>query len=283
VALTLPSKYGSQVQRQAETGTACDAKGISPLSVDDPMTAKERLAQSGRGVHVWPIRIPASDDGLTWLCSLLTGDERKRAARFTPTRLRRSFIITRGILRTLLGRYIDLAPAAVPLCYGINGKPSLAIPSQNHFNMSHSGDLAVFAFTTGCEVGVDVELMRPLLRSQDLAESFFSPDEVLQLHGLSVDQRERAFFLCWTRKEAYIKATGRGLAAPLHEFAVNLGLNEPPRLLHIGHDRLLAESWTIHNLDIDPAYAGALAYRDAPRPIVVFPTLYPVNLLEQQE
>ncbi|WP_321473468.1 4'-phosphopantetheinyl transferase superfamily protein [uncultured Paludibaculum sp.] len=232
-----------------------------------------------RVVQLWTVRLLVSEEALARLYPLLTKDEKSRAKGFSFLHLQQSFVLTRGVLRMLLGSYADMAPHAVPLAYGPCGKPTIAIPNHIDFNLSHSGTLAVFAFTNGLEIGIDLEQIRPFSDIQDLASRFFCADEVIELQNVPPPDRERAFFLCWTRKEAYLKAIGDGLATPLDGFAVALKPDDPARLLHVGYDPKAAEAWTLHNLELSPGYAGALAYRGAPRPVHVFPLLDVDHLL----
>jgi 4'-phosphopantetheinyl transferase len=231
-----------------------------------------------RRVEVWFMRTDAGADDVRRFHSALSTDERERAARFRFARHREAFITARGSLRMLLSRYIGGTPEEVSFVYGSQGKPSCA-DSAIHFNLSHSGGLAVFAFSRAGDLGVDIEEIHPIPDLMDLAQRFFCPDEVRDLAALAEPQREHAFFLCWTRKEACIKATGNGLLTMLSNFRVSVEPDAPPRFLHFEGD-VGAESWTLHNLDRPAGYAGALAYCDDPRPIVVSPVLSPEWLLE---
>ncbi|MGI8990834.1 MAG: 4'-phosphopantetheinyl transferase family protein, partial [Bryobacteraceae bacterium] len=226
---------------------------------------------TGRGVHVWPFRIYGSDALAAEFLKVLSPDERERAARFRFERLQRSFILTRGALRILLGHYLETSPAGIQFEYGAKGKPHLAAPSRIEFNVSHSGELALFAFTLDCELGVDVEQIRPMPDMRAIAAQFFHEEEAAELMTLPASRREHAFFLCWTRKEAYIKAIGDGLSAPLDGFRVTLRPGEPARFIHLARDTDAAATWTLHDLDLDLQYAAALAYRDSPRPLLPQP------------
>ena len=124
-------------------------------------------------MHVWTVRQQAADPVVARFESLLTPDERERAARFLFDHLRRSFIIARGALRVLLGRYLDTDPAGIRFAYGEKGKPTLSQPARVRFNVSHSGGLALYALTLDCEIGVDVEQMRPLTDLWEIASRFF--------------------------------------------------------------------------------------------------------------
>ena len=137
----------------------------------------------------------------------------------------------------------------------------------------------MFAFTPHCEIGVDVEQIRPLSEMQNIADRFFCSEEAAELMSLTANQREHAFFLCWTRKEAYIKAIGDGLSAPLNDFRVTVQPGQPARFIHIAHNANDAKNWTLSDLELAPNYAAALAYRDSERPVVVSPVIDPAELL----
>ena len=141
----------------------------------------------------------------------------------------------------------------------------------------------MFAFTHGCEVGIDLEQIRPMNDMKSVARRFFSPEETADLMSIPEEQREHAFFLCWTRKEAFIKASGEGLSFPLDCFRVTLEPGQPARLVHLGHSSEAASEWTIHDLETVPTYAAALAYRDTERPVLLLPVLDPGQLLSLEE
>jgi 4'-phosphopantetheinyl transferase len=223
---------------------------------------------AGRSIHVWPVLTTAPNAVVTRLESILAADELNRAGRFRFAHLRHSFILARGALRILLGAYLDRPPSAIQFQYGSKVKPSLATAFPR-FNASHSGDLAVFAFTANCEIGVDVDQIRPVPDMQDIANRFFCTEEAAELTSLPPDQQEQAFFLCWTRKEAYIKAIGDGLSAPLDNFHVTMQPGQPARFIHVEHDANAANDWKLYDLQLAPNYSAALAYRDAERPVVV--------------
>jgi 4'-phosphopantetheinyl transferase len=186
----------------------------------------------------------------------LSSDEKARANRFHFLRDRNSFVATRGVLRELLGRYVGRAPAGLRFDYGPQGKPSLGTESHENtvqFNVSHSHGLALLAFARGRNLGVDVELIRPEFAADEIADRYFSPQEAMELRGLSPSLRVEAFFLCWTRKEAYIKARGEGLHIPLRSFHVSLTPGQPERL-----ESADSSHWNLHSVRPDPCYVGAL-------------------------
>ena len=233
---------------------------------------------TGRAVHVWRVSIRAPAAIVDQFRPFLSPDETERAARFKFEHLQHSFILARGALRVLLGRYLNTVPAALSFTYGSKGKPALG--GRLQFNASHSSALALFAFTMDCELGVDVEALRAMPDIEDVARRFFCSEETQDFMALPAAQRNRGFFLCWTRKEAYIKAIGEGLSAPLDSFRVTLRPGEDARMVHCDGDPQKAREWTLHDLNPGPGYAAALAYRDSPRPLEIFEFINPKQLLE---
>jgi 4'-phosphopantetheinyl transferase len=223
----------------------------------------------GREIHVWQARIDPAPTHVAGLEDILSPDEKERAGRFMFEHLKSAFVVSRGTLRVLLGNYLEIAPRDVLFRYGTNGKPALAGSGVIDFNASHSDGLAVFGFTRGCEIGIDVEKVRPIEDMRNIADHFFCAEEAAELMSLEPGLRERAFFNCWTRKEAYIKATGKGLSEPLDSFRVSLEPGRPARLIHIRGDALAAQKWAFHDLPVASGYVAALAYRDAERPVVM--------------
>lgn len=234
---------------------------------------------SEREVHVWTLRTAASSDVIATCEQVLAPDETRRAARFRFGHLRESFIWTRGALRHLIGRYIGRSPASIQFQYSSNGKPALTPDSGLRFNVTHSGDLAAIALTIGCDIGVDLEQLRPLPELEQIAARFFCPEEVAEIHSLPRDDKERAFFTCWTRKEAYIKAVGGGLSVPLDSFRVTVKPDTPAGVTFPDQEATASKSWTLHNLQLAPDYAGAIAYGDRERPLSIFPIIDPEELL----
>ena len=229
--------------------------------VQDWQLPPATLALPHQAVHVWRVALEQPASLSHHLEGLLSSDERERAARFHFERDRRRFIIGRGALRTLLGRYLSVEPARLDFCYGAQGKPYLAEKSGDNvvrFNLAHSNELAVYAFTRDGEVGVDTEYMRPLPDLDQIAAQFFSKNENSVLLGLPADQRLAAFFNCWTRKEAYIKALGEGLSHPLDQFQVSLVPGEPAQLLSVEGYPEEVSRWSVTAFAPASDYAAAL-------------------------
>jgi 4'-phosphopantetheinyl transferase len=206
-------------------------------------------------VDVYQVRLEADTARLESLFEILAPDERERAARFRFEVHRRQFIVCRGTLREILARYLELNPARIALVYNRHGKPGLR-DSDVRFNVSHSGGWALQAVTRDCEVGIDIERMDARFARDQIPERFFSPRETAQLRALPTEQQTAAFFRCWTRKEAYIKARGLGLALPLDSFDVSLGPDDPPALLRGGDWSV--QDFPVQDLNATPGYAAAV-------------------------
>jgi 4'-phosphopantetheinyl transferase len=184
-------------------------------------------------VHIWCASLEINPKTEKRLAVTLSEDEKARADRFILKRDRDSFIASHGILRDLLARYSGYNPNAIEYVFGPHGKPSVSSPGDFHpvhFNLSHSHGIAVVAITRDRELGVDVEKIRQQVAGSQIAERYFSSQEIIELRGLPVSQQAEGFFLCWTRKEAYVKALGEGLRFPLDGFSVSLTPGEPVQL-----------------------------------------------------
>ena len=217
----------------------------------------------GVGLHVWRASLRQEAEVLRALSHTLTPEELARAERFHFRKDRESFVVARGVLRDILGRYLGERPARIRFAYGEYGKPALAAEIGGglplRFNVSHSHELFCCAVACGREVGIDVEHLRVDVEVLELAAHFFSRGEVAALGGLPPGQRLRGFFNCWTRKEAYIKARGEGLSHPLSDFTVSLEPGAPAALLSTERDPAEAARWSLMELFVGDDYAGALA------------------------
>jgi 4'-phosphopantetheinyl transferase len=225
-------------------------------------TEPERLSLADDEVHVWLAQLDEWESSADSFLPLLAADERDRAERYVFRKHRLRFILTRGILRTLLGRYLQQPPERLSFDYSYYGKPSLAGEqklSPLRFNVSHAHHLALYAFTFKRELGLDLEHVRADFAGEEIAERFFSAREVAGLRGLAPEERAAAFFNCWTRKEAYIKARGEGLSFPLDQFVVSLAPGEPAALLEVRGSPSECERWTLRELSPGAEYAAAVA------------------------
>ncbi|MGB3203443.1 MAG: 4'-phosphopantetheinyl transferase superfamily protein [Crinalium sp.] len=221
-----------------------------------------KLVLSNDDVHVWCAVLDQPAARVEQLAQTLSEDEKARSDRFYFEQHRKRFIIARGLLRTILGRYLNIAPNLVNFSYGSQGKPALAedlAASSLQFNVSHSEDLALYAVTRDRAVGIDIEYIRPMADAEQLAERFFAAKEAEVLRSLPEHLKQQAFFNCWTRKEAYVKACGDGLSQPLNQFEVSLIPGEPAKLLSIAGSIEAAANWQMQDLKPVDGYAGAIA------------------------
>lgn len=223
-------------------------------------------------VHLWVLHLEASEEEFDRARCWLSEDEIARAERFRFDRHRRAFVLGRAALRALLGSYLGTRPQQVCFTYGPQGKPALADASCSlRFNASNSGELAACAFMRGCEIGVDVEQHRPVRDLEHIAQRFFSAEEAAEVLELPVAEKDAAFFNCWTRKEAYIKALGGGLSIPLDSFQVTLRPGALARMVSLNGSTAAACQWTLHNFTPAAGYTGAIAYPDVPRVLQAMP------------
>ena len=209
-------------------------------------------------VHVWRAELTSTST------ELLSPDEREKAAQYHFDKDRNQYTAARAILRQLIGRYERMQPEKVQFTYNTYGKPGLNGASLR-FNASHSGGLALLAFARNRNVGVDLERIRPDLAAKEIASQFFSPEEIAELRARTGEAQANAFFACWTRKEAFIKAHGSGLSLPLHKFVVSV--DGPARLVRTDFNPEAARQWTLHDLDVGEGFAAAVAVEGEPERI----------------
>ncbi len=231
---------------------------------DSGFQVKAPLSLPEDEVQLWRIDLEAVGADESHWRKALSSDELERASRFHFPRDRQRFAASRSLLRILLGGYLATDPAGVSFSYSENGKPSLGparAGSNVKFNISHSGGITLLAFTRGREIGVDVELVRGDFEVQAIARRFFSPKEQRQLADLPAEKIVDAFFRCWTRKEAYIKAIGEGLSLPLHQFDVALESGEASALLATRPDASEGGHWLLREVPAGPGYIAALCVR----------------------
>jgi 4'-phosphopantetheinyl transferase len=214
------------------------------------------------GASVWAVDLRRNPEPfLAWLAP----DELEQAQRFCDPEWRRRFIVKRGSLRERLAACLGLSPAALVFTRNAHGKPALTgqeHPGGLRFNISGAADLALIAIARGREVGVDLEMHRPQGDELEIAEKFFSPREREELRRLPPPLRTRAFFDCWTRKEAFLKAVGCGLSRPLADFTVSLRAGEPAALLEVHGEPDAAGRWSMFSWDEIEGYSAALVVEE---------------------
>ena len=207
-------------------------------------------------IHVWRIDLDPSDARLDERSRSLSADERARADRFRLPLLRRRFAAGRGALRAVLAGYLGVGAGDVAFAYGDHGKPRLARDSGGvEFNLAHSHGVGLCAVTAARAVGVDVEQIRPIGEAGRIIGRYFTPAEQAEYLGHPEPERDEAFFRGWTRKEAFLKATGKGIAGGLDSFEVALGVSGP-LLRRVGGDPDEAGRWSLLDVDAGPGFLG---------------------------
>lgn len=213
-------------------------------------------------VHIWQVDLTLGSNGAEGYRDLLSEEENERADRFYFESDKLRFIAARATMRSILAMYLSVTPKEIVFSYGPNGKPELSPLSEKpalRFNLSHSRDRALFALTSSCRVGADIEFMDRGLATDEIARRFFAPREVAALRAVCAEDRLAAFFSFWTRKEAYVKGIGKGLSLPLHTFEVSV---EPE--CHPGRSRISGclnhqFGWTIYDVPVGLGYSAAIA------------------------
>lgn len=216
----------------------------------------DRAVLAAGEVHVWRVTLEMDPASLDRLRQTLAPEEKTRAEQFHFPKDRGHFVAARGALRDILSRYLDRDPASLQFSYGPSGKPALACgpaAQEFRFNLSHSHGLALYGVTRSGEIGIDVERIAPEVARERVAERFFSPQEVEALRALPQRLQPQAFFNCWTRKEAYVKARGDGLRIPLDSFDVSVIPGAPVAFL-----RGVESHWSLRELLPAPGYAAAV-------------------------
>jgi 4'-phosphopantetheinyl transferase len=216
----------------------------------------------GGEIHVWHAALDREKEVIVQLESTLSPEEKARSDRFHFVNDRNRFVVARGLLRELLGGYLHQAPASLEFSYGQHGKPSLSgenASSGLNFNLSHSSGHVVYAIARERNLGIDVEHVRPESAGEDIAQRYFSAREVSDLRTLPPEARVEGFFNCWTRKEAYLKATGMGLQIPLDSFSVSLLPEKPAQFLGG-----VESGWNMAAYHPAEGYVAAVVYDGAP-------------------
>ncbi len=213
-------------------------------------------------VHVWHSFLHLTVSQINKMRSYLSSIEIERAAKFQFQKDKERYIASHGILREIIGRYTGTNPSCLSFIHNAFGKPFLYLDDNIiglSFNLSHSHDLAVYALTLKRQIGIDIEFIRSDATRARTAEYVFSPREVARLRNLPAELQTAAFFNCWTRKEAFIKAKGNGLSIPLKQFDVSFVPGEPACLLGVEWDNGEAKRWRLHDLNVSKQYAAAVA------------------------
>jgi 4'-phosphopantetheinyl transferase len=222
------------------------------------------MTNATNSVDVWVVPLEGTVEAERAFASVLSAEELSRAARFRRPELQTEYVLSHGVLRTLLDHYSGIPAREIRYGFGTAGKPHLTPAAicagrELQFNMSHSGSLALYGITDAPCLGVDVEQMRELTDMEAIADQFFAPGECADLRAMPPKERTQGFFRCWTRKEAFLKATGDGLSVPLDRFRVEFRGKRRPALLEIPHECVI-QDWQIENIDAHPDYAASVVY-----------------------
>lgn len=214
-------------------------------------------------IHVWRAALESADPRALAACrKVVSSEERQRAERFHFERHRLRFTLCRGLLRMLLGRYLATAPEGIEFVHGEHGKPGIGAPPSGRplgFNLAHSRQLALFAFSWNRALGVDIEYCREMPRALDLARRFFSPEEYAGILRLPGERRQEGFFRCWTGKEAFVKATGAGFSFPMDRFSVSVDPDVSCRLMWVAGAPDAPQAWSMTAFIPAKGYQAALA------------------------
>ena len=246
-----------------------DVKHVLPQPVPAPSfwrVPPAKIQLPSRHVHVWRGIVDPSLPRLQVYQEVLSPDEQARAQRLIRPEHRRRFIAARGLLRDLLSRYLHARPQDIRFGSGPHGKPFLQYPTRPfvHFNVAHARHLAVYAFSQDLEVGLDLEGNRGSLDYTKLVERMCSPEELQTFLHLPAAQQKSAFFTCWTRKEAVVKAHGKGLTFPLKHLRVSFLPGQSPEILDVQGQSSALIHWSLFDLPVGSGFWGALAVAGRP-------------------
>lgn len=224
---------------------------------------QKNLSINTEEIHIYRTNLNCMVDKLQSFYSTLSDDECRRADQYKFEKDRLNFVVARGILREIIGHYLTIKPEDIVFSYTSFGKPYLANNTLN-FNLSHAGSLIVYILAKSKQVGIDIENIRPIPEFLDIAKEFFSMQENIDLNSISKDKQLKAFFSCWTRKEAFIKAIGNGLSFPLNQFSVTLLSQDLPKLTIIKDKTTIKNEWGVYAMNLSYGYEGAFVF-DGPQ------------------
>jgi len=223
---------------------------------------EERLTLNINTVYLWLINIDNEIENMDHLRQLLSIEEMDRANRFVFEKDKQRYIVTHSILRLIISKIISLEPLSIRFTVKKRDKPCLNHPEHQdiHFNLSHSGKYIIIALALKTELGIDIEFINPVLDRDQMVLSFCSKQEIDTYHQLPVDLKIKAFYTCWSRKEAFIKAIGEGLYFPLNDFSASIDSRTKPELTFHGKVPF-HQNWTILDIPLDDKdYVSALVF-----------------------
>ena len=210
-------------------------------------------------VHIWSLNFVVNDNAYRRYHCLLSEDEKKRASKFKFYKDKRCYVVSKGVLRILSGGYLNTDAKTIAFDYGKYGKPRYKHETHLNFNVSHSGDIAIIGFVYDYTIGVDIEKIKNDFDTFEIAINFFSKKEIAALRKIPKPLQHKAFYSCWTRKEAFIKAKGQGLSFPLDSFSVSLDSHEKTKLLETKWDEDEKNLWNLFSFSPKEKYIGAIS------------------------
>ena len=216
---------------------------------------------SNNEISVWFINFDVSEDKITFLNSFLSEDEILKASKFRFKKDKNCSIITRGTLRLLSSKYLNIKPEDIPFKNGEFGKPYYDLKTKLKFNVSHSGNMAVIGFVLNDDIGVDIEEMKTDFEVFDIASNYFSNSEIDSLKSSPLENHINGFYRCWTKKESFIKAKAKGLSFPLDSFSVSIDSDEKTELLETKWDKNEKELWNLFSFTPQENYIGAVSVK----------------------
>ncbi|WP_298500408.1 4'-phosphopantetheinyl transferase superfamily protein [uncultured Algibacter sp.] len=221
----------------------------------------ERIKLRDRNVHLWVLNLNNSNKKITFLNNYLSENETLKASKFKFNKDKNCSIITRGALRLLSGKYLNLNPKNIKFKYGKYGKPDFDFETNLKFNVSHSGNMAVIGFVLNDDIGIDVEKIKTDFDVFDIVSNYFSSLEIESLKELPAIEQVKGFYRCWTRKESFIKAKAKGLSFPLDSFSVSLDSDEKVELLETKWDKNEKDLWKLFPFSPEEGYLGAVSVK----------------------
>ncbi len=221
-------------------------------------------------IHVWYCHFKNNKNQLKQYAALLSSDEIDRSRKFKFEKDQETYVITRAVLRILLGKYLKQAPEEINFDYTKYKKPFLTPTNNLKFNVSHSGNMAAFAFYSNREIGVDIEKIKDDFDVLELAQNFFSKKEIEVLEKLPKSELARAFYRCWTRKESFIKAEGSGLSFPLDKFTVSIESDTSAEIVETNFSSEAYKQWSLFSFIPQENYLAAVAVKDQVNAISYF-------------
>jgi 4'-phosphopantetheinyl transferase len=219
------------------------------------ITTKDTPALQNSEIHVWRILVTDFIPQLNQYWQLLNTTEQQQAKKFIQIKHQNRFIIIHGILRRIISNYLNINPHNINFTNNEFGKPSLSFHESLNFNISHSNDVALLAFTKNNTIGIDVEFNKKNIEIFEIANKFFTPEEANSINNLPIELQLEHFFTYWTCKEAFIKAIGKGLSYSLKNFNIDIDNLK----IHTEDPEYKNSNWSLLKLDTFPNYSAAIA------------------------